>query len=602
LLPTPTVSVSPTSIIVTPGKTTTLTVSGNADSYLWTPSTALSATTGTTVDATPSSSITYKVTGTRTVGNCTSTATVNVTVVTNLVAGSISSDQTICSGTAPAGFTSISATGGSDVIQYQWQQSADNISFTDITGATAETYNASALTQTTYYRRKAFTTSDADEFTNSIKVDVLASVGGTVNGSAAVCSGTNNAILNLTGKSGNVIKWQSSVVADFSSGVTDISNTTTSLNLQNLVGNGARYYRAVVQSGSCAVSYSAPAVVTITPAPVITINPASATIESGSSIILTASGADSYVWQPSTALSSTNTATVTAIPNSTIVYTVTGTVSITGCASSASITITVNEPLNAGSITGNQSICNGAAVATLSSVTDATGGTGTRIYQWQSSTDNINFTDIAGANASVYSPGALTQTMYYRRSVSTATNIAKYTQTIKVTVAAVVAKPVITASGPLKLSANGSVMLASTTAATYLWSNGSTGQTVTVTTPTVGIYKVTVKDALGCSSVESDGVTVIPPPPSVIDSSYISGGISNPLNTAVQVTVTPGGALRYYLQIGARYYGCTCITCCSWSIHILCKPGIQWNRKRSCTIQGYYPENISGSRSPEITF
>jgi hypothetical protein len=214
------------------------------------------------VNASPSSSITYKVTGTRTVGNCTSTATVNVTVVTNLVAGIISSDQAICSGTVPAGFTSISAAGGSGAIQYQWQQSADNISFTNITGATVETYTAPALTQTTYYRRKSFTTTDADEFTNSIKVDVSSSAGGTVNGSAAVCSGTNNAILNLTGKSGNVVKWQSSAVADFSSGVTDISNTTTSLNLQNLVGNGMRYYRAVVQSGSCAISYSVPAVIT----------------------------------------------------------------------------------------------------------------------------------------------------------------------------------------------------------------------------------------------------------------------------------------------------------------------------------------------------
>jgi hypothetical protein len=153
-------------------------------------------------NATPSSSITYKVTGTRTVGNCTNTATVNVTVITNLVAGSISSDQTICSGTAPAGFTSTSATGGSGAIQYQWQESPDNISFTNITGATVETYTAPALTQTTYYRRKAFTTTDADEFTNSIKVDVLSSAGGTVNGPAAVCSGTNNPILNLTGPVG----------------------------------------------------------------------------------------------------------------------------------------------------------------------------------------------------------------------------------------------------------------------------------------------------------------------------------------------------------------------------------------------------------------
>jgi hypothetical protein len=197
------------------------------------------------------------------------------------------------------------------------------------------------------------------------------------------------------------------------------------------------------------------------------------------------------------------------------------------CKSVPSVTITVNEPLIAGNITGNQSFVQALQrqhlVRQMMQRVDRH-----KNYQWQSSTDNSSFIDIPGANASVYSPGTLTQTMYYRRGVSTATNSVKYTQAVKITVAPVVAKPVITASGPLKLSANGSVMLASTPAATYLWSDGSTGQTVTVTTPTVGIYKVTVKDALWmqqcrvrcCNSNTSTAI--------VIDSSYISGGISNP--------------------------------------------------------------------------
>ncbi|MDO8365230.1 MAG: hypothetical protein Q7T20_00440, partial [Saprospiraceae bacterium] len=42
-------------------------------------------------------------------------------------------------------------TGGS--IVYQWQQSLDNLAFTDIPGATALTYNPASLTQTTYFRR-----------------------------------------------------------------------------------------------------------------------------------------------------------------------------------------------------------------------------------------------------------------------------------------------------------------------------------------------------------------------------------------------------------------------------------------------------------------
>lgn len=44
-----------------------------------------------------------------------------------------------------------------------------------------------------------------------------------------------------------------------------------------------------------------------------------------------------------------------------------------------------------------------------------TGGNGTYTYQWQSSTDNITFTDIAGASAKDYDPQAITSTTYYRR-------------------------------------------------------------------------------------------------------------------------------------------------------------------------------------------
>ncbi|PWK73765.1 gliding motility-associated-like protein [Mucilaginibacter oryzae] len=46
------------------------------------------------------------------------------------------------------------------------------------------------------------------------------------------------------------------------------------------------------------------------------------------------------------------------------------------------------------------------------------GGDGTFVYQWQSSTDNINFTDINGAGAKNYDPPVLSKNTYYRRMVS----------------------------------------------------------------------------------------------------------------------------------------------------------------------------------------
>ncbi len=47
---------------------------------------------------------------------------------------------------------------------------------------------------------------------------------------------------------------------------------------------------------------------------------------------------------------------------------------------------------------------------------DATGGTGVIVYQWQQSLDNVNFTDINGANLLTYNPPSLNQTTYFRRA------------------------------------------------------------------------------------------------------------------------------------------------------------------------------------------
>jgi hypothetical protein len=80
--------------------------------------------------------------------------------------------------------------------------------------------------------------------------------------------------------------------------------------------------------------------VTINPLPVVTVSP-NITICGGTSTTLTASGADTYTWSPTTYLSPTTGPTVTATPVSTITYTVTGTITATRCTNTASVTVTV---------------------------------------------------------------------------------------------------------------------------------------------------------------------------------------------------------------------------------------------------------------------
>ena len=82
---------------------------------------------------------------------------IRVTVYPELTAGSVGSSQSICYNTSPAVFTQTGApTGGTGSYTYQWQNTTVSgcaSGWAAITGATAMTYQAPAITATTCYRR-----------------------------------------------------------------------------------------------------------------------------------------------------------------------------------------------------------------------------------------------------------------------------------------------------------------------------------------------------------------------------------------------------------------------------------------------------------------
>lgn len=80
------------------------------------------------------------------------------------------------------------------------------------------------------------------------------------------------------------------------------------------------------------------------------------TVCAGGSTTLTASGADTYSWSPSTGLSSTTGAMVTASPPSTTTYTVTGTSN--GCTATGTVTVTIG-PSPAVTASNNGPLCLG---------------------------------------------------------------------------------------------------------------------------------------------------------------------------------------------------------------------------------------------------
>ena len=88
------------------------------------------------------------------------TPVVKITVQGATTAGTISTDQTICSNTAPATLTSTVSGSGSGTISYRWENSTVDAasSFAAIAGANSADYAPVALTNTTYFRRITIST------------------------------------------------------------------------------------------------------------------------------------------------------------------------------------------------------------------------------------------------------------------------------------------------------------------------------------------------------------------------------------------------------------------------------------------------------------
>ena len=102
---------------------------------------------------------------------------------------------------------------------------------------------------------------------------------------------------------------------------------------------------------------------------------------------------------------------------------------------SNSAVVTVEPPLQPGSISGQTpSICYGCSPS-LSSTQNATGGNcgGSYSYSWWSGTNGTTYNQISGASGASYNPGALTVTTYYIRQVVCGTEL-QNSNTIRVTV------------------------------------------------------------------------------------------------------------------------------------------------------------------------
>jgi hypothetical protein len=210
---------------------------------------------------------------------------------------------------------SVTVTGGSGAITYQWQQSADGVTGwanSSGTGATTATYTpSSAVPGTTYYRvliNSANSGCDQTVSNNAVAVITADLVITTQPSDVNECvGGTNTMTVTVTGGSGVITyQWQQS--ADGSTGwINSVgAGATTATYTPSSTVPGTTYYRVLVNAANsgCDQSISNNAVAVIAADLVITTQPTNifeciGGTDQMAAIVTGGSGAITYQWQQS---------------------------------------------------------------------------------------------------------------------------------------------------------------------------------------------------------------------------------------------------------------------------------------------------------------
>lgn len=270
---------------------------------------------------------------------------------------------------------------------FQWQQSADGITWTDIPGANSSVYTANFAASAQGMVRYRMAAAEAVNF-NSVKCRVLSPVITVTKGtqpvatmriSSPACEGEP---LTFAATGGNSYLWYREggglgvPQANFTIPVADL----------NLAG---KIYVKVEGSPGCFTIDSS--ILTILPKPKAILLFDSATICKGNSIPLGASGGVSYQWEPVAGLSDAAVANPLATPLVTTAYTLTVTGANT-CPDRDTVVITVVESITADA-GEDKVIVKGDAVQLVNSTANG-------IYSWSPST----YLDNPGSKEPVATP------------------------------------------------------------------------------------------------------------------------------------------------------------------------------------------------------
>ncbi|AYN03532.1 gliding motility-associated C-terminal domain-containing protein [Flavobacterium sp. 140616W15] len=396
-------------------------------------------------------------------------STTNCTLTSNVVTANVVVDPNItvqptgaviCTGGTR--LLSVTATGGTPGLNYQWFTSTDNNAFTLIVGATSATYTTPVLTQTTYYRVDVGASGNGCGLVTSNSVEVLVIPDPLINTQPVgntICSGathTMSVAATTTDLSVGTLsyQWQSSVNgtswANVSGGTgSNTASYTTGALMSNL------YYRVrIFQSTSGCETFSNSARVFVTTITTQPVTPAAICVGGTVNMSVTASlntgaGTLSYQWQSDSGSGFVDETNATASTANFISDALAGSTQFRCVVTSSATSCTLTSNSVTATVVADPSITVQPTGATICpgtthdlSVT-ASNGTPGLTYQWLSSTDNSTFTSIAGATSATYTTTALTQTTYYKVEVASSGNgcntITSATATVTVLPAIVIA-------------------------------------------------------------------------------------------------------------------------------------------------------------------
>lgn len=455
-------------------------------------------------------------------GNPPDTSTVVcVSVFGASVGGTISGGGTFCDS---SGSGTLTLTGYSGNIVH-WLSSTNNgSSWTTISNITA-TQNYPNLTQNTIY--EAVVQSDsacaADTSTQAVFNISAAGVAGVISGATTVCITSNSGTLHLTGYSGNVQDWETSV--DAGGSWQSQTNTSDSLVYVNL--NQDTWYRVIVQGG-CGSDTTNTVIMSIGAATVLGVitgggnfcgTPATGTLTlagySGSIISWASSTNNGVTW---TSISNTtNTYSYTNVP-ATTAYVAIVQSSACGVDTTSIENVFVAPPTVAGTVASSGTVCNLINSDTLL----LTGNTG-NVINWLSSTDNgATWTTIANTSTSLEFSG-LSQNTQYAAVVQSGTCTADTTTAVTITVSPL---PTVSIGSDSTILQGTSIVLNpnGTGSGTALWTPATGLSSTSAFSPlanpsTTTQYILIVKDANNCINADTVLITVL--------QSKFNGTISN---------------------------------------------------------------------------